>query len=249
MQLSNKVIIVTGGANGIGQHYCIDLVNRGARVLIADLDLRAANSLAKKLNGTRASCAAACAVDVTQPEQVDDMVGTAVGAFGRIDVLINNAGVYPHVEFEHITQEEWSRVMKVNLDAVFHCSRAVLDHFRPQKSGKIINVTTDLVWVGLAGMVHYVASKAGVVGFTRALAREVGEYGVSVNALAPGPVIPDGEITEQGRARMNQIIQAQSLKRALVPADLCGPLVFLASSESDFITGQVLTVDGGLTNH
>jgi NAD(P)-dependent dehydrogenase (short-subunit alcohol dehydrogenase family) len=178
------------------------------------------------------------------------MAQAAAELFGRIDVLVNNAGVYPHVDFDSITYEDWRRVMTVNLDSAFLCSRAVLPTMKRQERGKIINVATNLVWMGLAGMVHYVASKAGVVGFTRALAREVGPFGITVNALAPGAVIPPAELLDEAAlARVESIVSHQSVQWCQRATDVVGALAFLASPDSDFISGQVLTVDGGLTNH
>ena len=139
--------------------------------------------------------------------------------------------------------------MSVNLDSVFLCSRAVLGQMKAQGEGSIINVATNLVWTGLAGMVHYVAAKAGVVGFTRAFAREVGGYGIRVNAIAPGAVVPDVVMTDAARERIDAIVNYQCLQRPQRSRDLVGTVLFLASPESAFISGQVITVDGGLTTH
>lgn len=250
MRLKNKVIIVTGGANGIGRIYCEHLCSEGARVVIADLDLESAAALAKSLNprsGERR--ALPLRVDVTSESDTEEMARATLKAFKRIDVLVNNAGTYPHVEFEKISYEDWRRVLTVNLDSVFLCSKAVLASMKKQGSGKIINIATDLVWTGLAGMSHYISAKAGVVGFTRSLAREIGEHGITVNAIAPGAVIPNAHLSEVARKRVDLIISVQCIKREQRPEDLVGVLVFFASSDSDFISGQVYTVDGGLTNH
>jgi 3-oxoacyl-[acyl-carrier protein] reductase len=251
MRLKDTTVVVTGGASGIGIHYCHHLLLEGARVLIADNDvervaaapdvLRAAVEGAS-VHGVRA--------DVVDEHDVAAVARQALDLFGAVDVLVNNVGTYPHTPLLEMTLEEWRRVMTVNLDSVFLCSRAFLPSMRDAGRGKIINVATDLVWVGLGGMAHYVAAKAGVVGFTRALAREVGELGVTVNALAPGPVVPDlSRLDEEGIARVAEIVDRQCVKWCQRPDDLVGPLVFLASPDSDFVSGQVLTVDGGLTNH
>lgn len=250
MRLKDKVIIVTGGANGIGRVYCEQLCAEGARVLIADLDLDSAEELAKSLNGKRGKPrAAALKVDVTSEEDTLAMAEKAVKTFQRIDVLLNNAGTYPHVDFERITFDAWRRVVNVNLDSVFLCSKAVLPQMKKQGAGKIINVATNLVWVGLPAMVHYISAKAGIIGFTRALSREIGGYGITVNAVAPGAVIPDAVLNEESQKRVQMIVDHQCVKRTQRPEDLVGAVVFLASPDSDFMSGQIMTVDGGLTNH
>jgi len=250
VRLKDKVMIVTGGANGIGRTYCEGLVSEGAKVLVADLDRDNAAALAEELNRrTGQQCAAATGVDVTSEDDTEKMVRTALENFQRVDVLINNAGTYPHVEFEKITYEAWRKVVTVNLDSVFLCSKAVLPQMKKQRTGKIINTTTNLVWIGLAGMVHYIAAKAGIVGFTRSLAREIGEYGITVNAVAPGAVLPESVPDEISRMRMEMIVNHQCIKRPQRRDDLVGTMIFLASSDADFISGQLVTVDGGLTNH
>lgn len=249
MILENRVVVVTGGANGIGRIYCENLAAEGAHLVIADSDAEAAQCLAEQLSAKGSARAIAVITDVTVEESTQAMAVAAAQEFGRVDVLVNNAGVYPHTAIEDITLDEWHRVMRVNLDGVFLCTRAVLPIMKRLGGGKIINVATNLVWIGLAGMSHYIASKAAVVGFTRALAREVGMHGITVNGIAPGAVIPERELSEQAQARVAAIVSAQALKRNLRGDDLVGPLIFLASSDSDFMSGQILTVDGGLAMH
>jgi 3-oxoacyl-[acyl-carrier protein] reductase len=248
-RLDEAVVVVTGGASGLGRTYCENLVHEGARVVVADIDGDRAEAVADGLNGRTASRAIAVAADVTSETGSEAIAQTALEAFQRIDVLINNAGSYPHVNFEQIGYEDWRRVMSVNLDSVFLCSRAVLGAMKAQGEGNIINVATNLVWTGLAGMVHYVAAKAGVVGFTRAFAREVGAYGIRVNAIAPGAVVPDVVMTDAARERIDAIVNYQCLRRPQRAQDLIGAVLFLASPDSAFISGQVITVDGGLTTH
>ena len=250
IRLADAVAVVTGGANGLGRSYCEAFARAGARVVVADLDGDNAEALAAELSGDSSSPrAVAVRADVTSEEDTAAVAEAALGAFGRIDVLVNNAGSYPHVAFEEIGFDEWRRVISVNLDSVYLCSRAVLGPMKAQARGSIINVATNLVWTGLAGMVHYVAAKAGVVGFTRAFAREVGPYGIRVNAVAPGAVVPDVAMTDASRERIDAIVAYQCLRRAERSDDLVGAVLFLASEASAFISGQVITVDGGLTTH
>lgn len=251
MRLKDKVIIVTGGANGLGKGYCERFVQEGASVVIADLDLAHGEALAEQLNQSAgAKRAVATRTDVTSQSSTEEMAAVAVKEFGKIDVLINNAGTYPHVDFDDITYDAWRKVITVNLDSVFLCVKAVLPQMKQQKSSKIINVATDLIWVGLAGMVHYVSAKSGLIGFTRSLAQELGPLGITVNAMAPGAVMPPlDRISAHSRGRFEAIINFQAIRRPLKADDLVGPMVFLASEDSDFISGQILSVDGGLTTH
>jgi NAD(P)-dependent dehydrogenase (short-subunit alcohol dehydrogenase family) len=248
--VEGPVVVVTGGANGIGRAYCESLVARGAAVVVADVDIEAGAALAKQLNDGGAELrAVAVEVDVTSPASTLDLASQALAAFGRIDVLVNNAGTYPHEAFETIDYEKWRRVLALNLDSVFLCSQAVVEPMRQAGGGKIVNIATNLVWTGLANMAHYIAAKAGVIGLTRALARELGEDGITVNAIAPGAVPPPRRLSTEGQARMDEIVSFQCIKRMEQPGDLTGMLLFLCSSGSDFISGQVFTVDGGLTTH
>jgi NAD(P)-dependent dehydrogenase (short-subunit alcohol dehydrogenase family) len=251
MRLADKVIIVTGGANGLGSLYCERFVAEGARIAIADVDVEAGEKLADRLNASLdAPRALFFPVDVTSEGETRQLAEATIAAFGRIDVLVNNAGSYPHQDFDQITLADWNKVIAVNLTSVYLCASAVLPYMRRVGRGKIINVATNLVWIGLPSMVHYVTAKAGILGFTRSLAREMGPHGIIVNAVAPGAIMPDVDgLNERSRERVASIVGYQALRRSEEPGDLVGPMIFLASDDSDFITGQVLTVDGGLTNH
>lgn len=249
-RLDNRVVIVTGGANGIGRWYCAALFGAGARVVVADIDGASAEELAGVFNDTAGDKRVlAVEVDVTSPEQTRDMVRQAVATFDTVDVLINNAGSYPHVPFEDIDYQAWRKVLTLNLDSVYLCTSAVLPVMREHGAGSIINIATNLVWSGLANMAHYIAAKSGVIGLTKALAREFGDYGITVNALAPGAVIPSERLSEQGNETVDEIVRYQAIKRPQQPRDLVGAMLFLCSPESAFISGQVITVDGGLTMH
>jgi len=198
-RLEGRVVIVTGGANGIGREYSRDLVAAGARVLVADIDGDGAATLAAELaESAGRAVAVGATVDVTSADDARAMVAAAMEVFGRVDVLVNNAGSYPHVAFDDIDLDAWRRVTTLNLDSVFLCVKAVLPAMTQQGSGAIVNVATNLVWSGLANMAHYIAAKSGVVGLTKALARELGPRGITVNAIAPGAVIPEERLSRVG---------------------------------------------------
>jgi 3-oxoacyl-[acyl-carrier protein] reductase len=249
-ELDGRVVVVTGGANGIGREYCRDLAGAGARVVVADLDGDGADRLAAELaEAYGADRVRAVAVDVTSPEATTAMAAAATETFGRIDVLVNNAGSYPHVAFDDIDFDAWRRVMSLNVDSVFLCVKAVLPAMTSQGQGAIINVATNLVWSGLANMTHYIAAKSAVVGLTKALARELGPRNITVNALAPGAVIPEARLTATGQRVVDEIVRYQAVQRPMAAQDLLGAMRFLCSTDADFMSGQVVTVDGGLTMH
>jgi 3-oxoacyl-[acyl-carrier protein] reductase len=251
MNLTDRTVIVTGAAHGLGREYAATLAVRGANVVVADLDGASAAVVADKLNAELgADRCVACWVDTTDEDSTRAMAATALDAFGNIDVLVNNVGLYPHTDFDDITLDLWRKVISVNLDSPFLCAKAVVPTMRAAGYGKIVNVATNLVFMGLPEMTHYVAAKAGVVGFTRALARALGPDGISVNAIAPGATAADPTVLDTvGIARLQAIVGYQCLQWAERAEDLSGVVAFLASGDSDFISGQVLTVDGGLTMH
>jgi 3-oxoacyl-[acyl-carrier protein] reductase len=249
--LLDQVVIVTGGAQGIGRAYCEGLAGEGARVVIADIDGARAEALADELLEKKAQ-ALAVPTDVTSPEATMRMAEAAVERFGRVDALINNAAVFQRPAafrgpFESIPVEEWDRLMAVNLRGVFLCARAVVKYMKAQRRGKIVNISSSTVHMGTSQFAHYVTSKAGVIGFTRVLARELGEYNINVNAVAPGMTLSLDDVAEERLQRYESQAQSRSLKRVEKPEDLVGTIIFLCSSDSDFITGQTLVVDGGIS--
>lgn len=252
-RLKDQVIIVTGGAHGIGRAYCLGLAAEGAKVVVADLDGPGAQAVVRSL-GESGSDALAVTVDVSQPGDVESMVRAVVDRFEKIDGLINNAAMFQlpamsRVPLEEIPIDEWDRLMAVNLKGVFLGCRAVVPHMKAQGSGKIVNISSGTVFLGSPMIAHYVTSKAAVIGFTRSLARELGDYNINVNAIAPGLTLSLDEIPEDRLEASRQRMQARSIKRAQLPEDLVGTAVFLCSRESDFMTGQTLVVDGGAQMH
>jgi 3-oxoacyl-[acyl-carrier protein] reductase len=246
--LDGKVAIVTGGGRGIGARYCRGLAAEGARVMVADINEAGARDIAGEVGGASAH------VDVSDEASVQVMVSRTVEAFGRVDVLINNAALFtelirPRKTFDAITVEEWDRVMAVNIRGPWLCSRAVAPIFRQQQSGVIINISSSTIFSGTEGFAHYVTSKAAVWGMTRVLARELGQYGVRVNTVTPG--LTSSEMVQEVYSTEYLGARAESrvFQREQRPEDLVGTVVFLCSDASAFITGQTLNVDGGAHFH
>lgn len=245
--LAGRVAVVTGGAQGIGRSLATALAHAGATVVVADLDGGAARSVAAGVNAAGAT-AVARTVDVADPASVAALAARTVDAHGRLDVLVNNAAVFSTIKmkgFEDIDVAEWRRVLDVNLTGVFLCCQAVAPIMRAQRHGRIINMSSATVLSGRPNYLHYVASKAGVIGITRALAREMGPDGVTVNAIMPGSVATEIERDSVTPAQVEAIVASQAVPRRLTPADLVGAATFLASDGSGAISGQTLVVDGG----
>ena len=250
--LNNKVVIVTGGGHGIGKAYCLGFAGAGAHVVVADIDETAARLVADEISENFSAQGLALHTDVSSEASTRQMAARTLERFGRIDVLINNAAVFSVVpmnrgRIETIDPEEWDRLMAVNLRGLFFCCRAVLPTLRRQKSGKIITIASGTVFAGAAGRIHYVTSKAATIGFTRTLAREVGDDNINVNCLAPGNTLSEENPTEQMIQFRESSVGARSLKRIQLPQDVVGAMLFLASPLSDFITGQTINIDGGIS--
>ncbi|HWP57983.1 MAG TPA: 3-oxoacyl-ACP reductase family protein [Candidatus Acidoferrales bacterium] len=249
--LTDKVVIVTGGGHGIGKAYCLAFARSGARVVVADIDQLAARQVGAEINRLEGAGSLALRTDVADEESAQEMAQATLDRFGRIDVLVNNAAIFATIPInrggiESIDPEEWDRVMAVNLKGLFFCARAVLPAMRAQKSGKIINISSGTALTGSPGRIHYVTSKAGVIGFTRTLAREVGDDNICVNAIAPGSTLSEENPTEEIIKMRQARVHDRALKRVQMPDDLVGTVLFLASPLSDFITGQTICVDGGV---
>ncbi len=249
--LEGFVTIVTGGAQGIGAAYARGYVAEGAKVVVADvLDPEPIVAELKVTGGD----AIGIKSDVTDDVQIQTLVATTLETYGKIDVLMNNAALFGGLKrqrFEDIEQDEFDAVMRVNIRSVWQMTKAVVPVMRKQQYGKIINIASGTVFKGTPMQLHYVTSKGAIIAMSRSLAREVGDDNICVNTIAPG--LTESEAVLEGGQFSDEHIRAniggRCIKRAETPEDLVGTAVFLASHDSDFITGQVLCVDGGSVTH
>ena len=239
-----------GGGKGIGKAFCLGLAQEGADIIgVTRADTEGLEKTAKEVRSLGREVLAA-KVDVSREEDTLSMAAQALERFGRIDVLVNNAAYYYGVArkaFTEISLEEWDRMMAVNVKGPWLCTRAVFPNMKERGKGKIINLASEVFFTGSQGFVHYVSSKGGVIGLTRALAIELGPYGICVNAVAPGYTDTEASRTIADVSKYD--ISRTPLKRLERPEDVVGIVAFLASDESDFITGQTVLVDGGRAMH
>ena len=243
MKLEGRVAIVTGAGQGIGRAIAEKLRAEGASVVVADKNSETAEKTAAEIGGT------AHVTDVSDPDQVSALIAAAAGQFGTIDILVNDAAIVPFVPWEDLDFAEWRRVMSVNIDGVFLMCKAVYPHMKAAGYGRIVNIASNVVTAGTPNMAHYVASKGAVFAFTRSLATEVGQYGITVNAVAPGLTASEGVMASPHAEAFDFVVSLQSIPRRGVPADIAPAVAFLASEEAHWITGQMLTADGGHTRH
>jgi NAD(P)-dependent dehydrogenase (short-subunit alcohol dehydrogenase family) len=250
-RLKGRVAIVTGAGQGIGFAYAKALAAAGAAVALCDLNDPSAAAGEIAANDRRAIGAK---VDVCDAKAVADFVQRTITDLGPVDILVNNAGIFTALSlkpFSEISSEEWDRVMAVNVRGSFECAKAVTPGMCQRGYGKIINISSGTVFKGAPMLAHYVASKGAVIALTRSLARELGRDGVRVNCIAPGLIMSEGVAanSDYDEAYVGTNIASRALKREAMPDDLLGTLVFLASADSDFITGQTIVVDGGSVMH
>ncbi len=244
MKLEGKVAIVTGAARGFGKAFCLRLAEEGAKVVAADI-----RDVADTVAGVEAKGGAAIGlkVDVSSEADTRRMAEETVKKFGRIDILINNAADF-NIKigpFYEIDPDEWDRVMAVNVKGQWLSARAVFPQMKKQGKGKIVNMGSSSFIGGSGPFPHYVASKGAIIGLTRAMARDLGEYGINVNVLAPGFALTEGGYELMERGLKSGGVQRRCFKRDEQPEDVLGAMVFLCSEDSDFMSGQTMVVDGG----
>jgi len=246
--IDGKVAIVTGAGRNIGRAYARALAGEGARVVVADVDEAAAKETAGEL-ATEGFPAVPAVADVSSEDATRAMVDVAVAEFGGIDILVNNAGLWRGVEFEEaheIPLERWNRMQSVNFTGMWLATKAVVPAMIDRGGGVVVNQSSIGAYLAGPGMAHYAASKGAVNALTKALARDLGGYGIRVNALAPGVIANEATLHNVPEDMLDALEVQQSLKRRGEEGDLVGPLLFLISDASRFVTGQVLVVDGGL---
>jgi 3-oxoacyl-[acyl-carrier protein] reductase len=248
MNFDDKVAVITGAARGLGQEYARQFARRGARVVACDL-----RDCSETLDIVREEGAEGLALqtDVTSPDSAAAMAAAAVDAFGGIDILVNNAALYgslTFVPFDQLDESEWDATMNVNVKGIWQCCKAVLPAMKSRDGGSIVNISSLAATYGMPNGLHYTASKAAVIGLTRGLAREVGRFGIRVNAVAPNVVNTDatGEVFGEKRDKIVEVtLSQQAIRKPLETEDIVGAVLFLASDLSKLTTGQTIMVDGG----
>ncbi len=242
--LENKVAIVTGGARGLGKTYCLRIAEEGARVVVADILEPEAEATASEIKAKGGS-AIAVKADVTSEAETQLMADKTVQEFGRIDILVNNAGFYHGMSrkpFYEISSAEWDKMMAVSAKGTWICSKAVFPQMKKQNKGKIINIASEACFAATKGLIHYTAAKSAVIGITRVLAGELGQYNICVNVVAPGVIDTPATRSYVNMEKMDT--GSVPMGRFGKPEDVVGAIIFFASDDSDFISGQTLLVNG-----
>ncbi|MGB9627935.1 MAG: 3-oxoacyl-[acyl-carrier-protein] reductase [Thermodesulfobacteriota bacterium] len=244
MELEGKVALVTGGAQGIGRAIGLLLAQKGATIVISDINLQKAEETVQEIQSLGRK-AMAFQVDVANFSEVEKMVDAIVEKFSRIDILVNNAGITRDKLILRMSEEDWDSVIRINLKGTFNCTKAALKYMTKQRSGKIVNIASVSGMMGNPGQANYSASKAGVIGFTKTIAREFAQRGINVNAIAPGYIqTPMTDVLpEKVKEELKRLIPMERLGQ---PEDVAQAVLFLVSEASSYITGQVLNVNGGI---
>jgi 3-oxoacyl-[acyl-carrier protein] reductase len=244
LELIGKVALVTGAAQGIGKAVALLFAQRGADIILSDINIEKAEETCKEIT-TIGRKAMAIRANVAVAEEVEKMVQTIVERFGQIHILVNNAGIARDKLLLRMTEEDWDLVLDINLKGTFNCTKAVIRYMSKQRNGKIVNIASVVGEMGNAGQANYSASKAGVIGFTKTIAREFASRGINVNAIAPGYIVtPMTEVLpEKAKEDLKRMIPMERLGQ---PEDVAQAALFLVSEASNYITGQVINVNGGI---
>ena len=240
---TNRVAVVTGAAQGFGRAISVGLAQTGVDIVAVDLSESRDTVAAVEERGQKAVSLVA---DVSAPESGDRLAMLLEEEFGRCDVLVNNAGIYPMVPFDQVDFDLWKRVQSINLDSQFIMVKAVLPLMKKSKAGRIVNIASNSIGLPIPGLTHYMASKMGVIGFTRGLSNDVAEYGITVNAVGPTASKTPGGLEQIDEKHIDQLAQSQAIKRAGMAEDIVGTVLFLAGESSGWVTGQTIMADGGL---
>ncbi len=248
MLLSQKTAVVTGSASGIGEAIAHLFGSHGANLLLLDRNQEQNRGVAEAV-AVMGHGVMPMGLDLRDRAAIESAVASARAEFGPIDILVNNAGIYPRQNFTQMTEAQWDEMQDINLKSMFHMSQAVLPDMLARGAGKIVNISSVTFHLGMAGLTHYVASKGGVIGLTRALARETGPSNVHVNCITPGAILVDAEKTVVSEEQVRAWMELQCLKRRILPIDIARTCLFLAAELSDGLTGQTLNVDGGWVMH
>ena len=248
--LKDRVAIITGAGQGIGRAFAKAFAAAGAIAVIAERNEKTAAAVSAEIMKAGGQ-ALAVTTDIADAASIDEMIEVVEDEYGRIDILVNNAAIFSTLQmrpFEQIPLDEWNEVLKINITGQMLCARAVLPAMRRAKWGRIINMSSGAVSLGRPGYLHYITSKAALIGMSRSMARELGPDGITVNAILPGAVFTEVERKTITPTQKERIIAQQCIARAETPDDLVGTVLFLASEASAFVTGQAINVDGGATH-
>lgn len=249
MLLRDKVALITGSATGIGNAIARIFAENGASLLLLDRNAEENRRTASDLRSSSGTRVLDLTVELRDRPAIDAAIHAARNQLGPIDLLVNNAGIYPRQPFLEMSEQQWDDMQSINLKSMFHTTQATLPDMITRRAGKIINISSVTFHLGMGDLTHYVASKGGVIGLTRALAREVGPHNVHVNCITPGAIQVEAEKQFVSDEQIKSWLELQSLKRRILPIDIARVCLFLASELSDGMTGQTLNVDGGWVMH